>query len=126
MGLDCVNYDILNGSQCDLVDDAVWEPLMRRIAASEFAACFACPWCATFSQVLNLPGPPPLRDAEGPGRYGRKDPRPNQQEQVRKHTVVAIRVATALKSFLSLKLPFVSETPRASKKQVSVLNLDAY
>ena len=57
MGLECVNYDILNGSQFDLVDDAVWEPLLRRIDAGEYAACFACPMCATFSQVLNLPGP---------------------------------------------------------------------
>ena len=59
MGLECVNYDILNGSQFDLVDDAVWEPLLRRIDAGEYAACFACPMCATFSKLLNLPGPHP-------------------------------------------------------------------
>ena len=106
-GFECVNYDILNGSQFDLVDDAVWEPLLSSIAAGEYAACFACPMCATFSQLLNLPGPSPLRDATGPGRYGRKDIKPAQQEKVRKHTVVAVRVAAALQSFHSQVLPWV-------------------
>ena len=114
-GFECVNYDIENGSQFDLVDDAVWEPLMHRIAAGEFVACLACPMCATFSKLLNLPGPPPpLRDASGPGRYGRKDITPEQKEQVRKHNVVAVRVAKALDSFRDQRLPGVLETPRTS------------
>ena len=59
-GFDCEDYDLANGSQFDLVDDAVWEPLLRRITVGEYAACIACPMCATFSKLLNLPGPPPL------------------------------------------------------------------
>ena len=81
--------------------------------------------CATFSKLLNLPGPPPLRDASGPGRYGRKDNTPDQNEKVRKHNVVAARVAEALHSFRAQKFPGV-ETPRASDKQVSILHLDEY
>ena len=119
-GFTCHNYDIKNGPDCDLVDNAVWEPLLRSIAAGEYLACIGCPMCATYSKLLNLPGPPILRDVEGPGRYGRKDLTPEQKEKVRMHTLVSLRVAEALKLFLIRKLPWFFEAPKASEKEVSV------
>ena len=38
-GYDCHNFDLKNGSDCDLTDDAVWDPILRDVAAGEYAAC---------------------------------------------------------------------------------------
>ena len=125
-GFVCHNYDIKNGPEFDLVDNAVWEPLLRSIAAGEYMACIGCPMCATYSKLLNLPGPPVLRDVEGPGRYGRNDLTPAQGEKVRIHTLVSLRVAEAWEFFLIRKLPWLFAAPKASEKEVSVYNLDEY
>ena len=54
-GFECVNYDIENGSQFDLVDDAVWEPLLRSIAAGEYAAsCLS--YVCDLLQAIELAG----------------------------------------------------------------------
>ena len=66
-GFECVNYDRLNGQQFDLVGDVAKDEILRDIAAGEYVAAFASPECSTFSKLQNLPGPPPLRTAEGPG-----------------------------------------------------------
>ena len=93
-GLECHNYDLKDGAHCDLTDDAVWDPILRDTAAGEYAACFASLERSTFSQLHNkLVGPLPLRDATGPGRYGKKGLSPSDHEQVRFHTLVAVRVA---------------------------------
>ena len=113
-GFECHNYDIKNGPEFDLVDNAVWEPLLRSIAAGEYLACIGCPMCATYSKLLNLPGPLVLRDVEGPGRYGRKDLTPSQGEKVRMHTLASLRVAEALNLFLIRQLLWVFEAPKAS------------
>ena len=71
--LECQNYDLEEGGHCDLTDDAMWDPILRDTAAGEYVACFASPECSTFPQLHNKPGgPPPWRDATGPGRYGKK------------------------------------------------------
>ena len=72
-GFECVSYGLRNGQHFDLVDDSVWDPLWAAVVAREYAAGFACPDCASFSKLHYLPGPPPLRDAVGRGRYGRGD-----------------------------------------------------
>ena len=46
-----MNYDRLNGQQFDLVDDVVWDDIMRDIAAGEYIAAFASPECSTFSKL---------------------------------------------------------------------------
>ena len=82
-GFDCENYDTANGAHLDITDDSVSDPLAARVAGGEFVAAFASPDCSTYSKLHNLPGPPPLRDAEGTGRYGRTGLKPKQQERVR-------------------------------------------
>ena len=123
---ECVNYDLRNGPQFDLMDDAGWDALLRSVNAWEYAACFACPDCATFSKLHSLPGPPPLRDVEGPGRYGRKGLTPEQNERIRKHTLVATRVAKLLVILTKQAAPWIFEAPWATAKMVSILNLDEY
>ena len=78
IGFDCTNFDRLNGQQFDLVDDVVWDEILRDIAAGEYVAAFASLECSTFSKLHNLPGPPPLRAVSGPERYGLKSNSINQ------------------------------------------------
>ena len=123
---ECVNYDLRNGQQFDLTDDAVHDPLANSVAEGEYVACFACPDCSTFSKLHSLPGPPPYRDVEGRGRYGRDDLTPERAEKVRKQTIVVLRIARILASLTRQGIPWIFECPWASENMVSVLNLDEY
>jgi len=125
-GLDCVNYDIANGAQFDIVDDTVWDRLLAEVSALEYVACLASPPCNTYSRLHSLPGPPPLRDVEGSGRYGRSDLSPRSKEHVRKHTLISTRVAHVLTQFTRPRVPWIFEAPWATEKQTSALNLDEY
>ena len=126
-GLKCHNYDLKDGAHCDLTDDAVWDPILRDTAAGEYGACFASPECTTFSQLHNKPGgPPPLRDATGPGRYGKKGPSRSDREKIQAHTLVAVRVAQVLDLFTIRGFPWIFEAPEASENQASVFNSDEY
>jgi hypothetical protein len=120
------NYDTANGAQFDLVDDAISDPIAARVAGGEYVAAFASPDCSTYSKLHNLPGPPPLRDAEGVGRYGKPDLKPRQQERVRRENIVADKVAQILELFTARWLPWLLEAPEASTKQVSILNLNEF
>ena len=84
-----VNYDVANGAQFDIVDDTVWDRLLAEVSALEYVACIASPPCNTYSRLHSLPGPPPLRDVEGSGRYGRSDLSPRSKEHARKHTLIS-------------------------------------
>ena len=125
-GFECVNYDLRNGQQFDLVDNSVWDPLWAAVVAREYAAGFACPDCASFSKLHNLPGPPPLRDAEGRGRYGRGGLTLAQAKTVREQTLIATRIAKLLTALTHQKVPWAFEAPWATAKMVSILNLDEF
>ena len=117
---------MVNVPAFDLTDDAVWDDLLRCVAAGEYSACIACPDCSTFSKLHNLPGPPPMRDATGPGRYGRKGLTPAKQERIREHNLVSLRVAQVLNILTIRQLPWIFEAPYATSNQVSVLHLDEH
>ena len=116
-GFDCENYNTANGAHLDFTDDSVSDPLAARVAGGEFAAAFASPDCSTYSKLHNLPGPPPLRDAEGKGRYGRPGLKPKQQERVRMENIVASKVAEILELFTARWLPWICEAPEASERE---------
>ena len=125
-GFECINYDVANGPQFDIVDDVVWDTIYTAVTSLEYVGCVACPPCSTYSQLHSLPGPPPLRDATGPGRYGRSNLLPPVKERVRKHTLITTRVAQILTHFTRLKVPWIFEAPWATDNQVSALNLDEF
>ena len=127
-GLDCTNFDIVNGPLYDLSDTFVFDRLERRVRAGDYAAAIASPECSPFSKLHNLPGPggPPLTTVTGPERYGRRDLKPKTREKVRSQILVCIRVATILMIFLEMELPFIFETAEFQEKQTSVLHLDEY
>ena len=86
----------------------------------------ACPPCGPMSKLHSLPGPPPLFDVEGPGRYGRSDLTPRSKERVRKHILLTTRVAQVLIQFTRLRIPWIFEAPWTTANEVSALNLDEF
>ena len=121
------DYDIANGEQFDLTDDAIWDPLYRSISAGEYQAVFSSPPCGTFSRVRNVPGgPPPLRGSEGTNRYGFCNLQKHHAEQVRKHNLLAMRTAKATQAMINLQRIAVVEQPAVREGEVSMFLLDEF
>ncbi len=90
-GADGENWDLENGPQFDLSDDATWDALVERVRSREFAAAFASPPCTTASRLRNKPGgPPPLRGVEGAARYGLGGLSIPNKELVRLHNLILV------------------------------------
>ena len=102
----------------------MWGDVLRDIAAGEYVASFASPECSTFSKLHNLLDPPPVRGVSGSDRYGLKSNSIKQQENVRIHTLVALRVAQALDLLTEMRAPWIFETPAIHSGQVSMGHLD--
>lgn len=125
-GFECFDYGVLNGSLFDLAGDAVWDKLSYDVAAGEFAAAVASPDCSAFSKLHDLPGPPPLRDASGQGRYARDDITIAQTENIGVHNLIPLWIAKVLGLFQIRGRLGIFEALAVSDKQVSVLNLNGY
>ncbi len=126
-GFGCVSFDVVIGPLFDLTDDATWYPLVVRVRSREFAAAFASPPCTTYSKLRNKPGgPPPVRGVEGASRYGIAGLSIPNQELVRQHKRMSIRVAELLKIMTELGCPWIVENPARVEGEVSILHLDEY
>ena len=138
-GFEVDNFDLVNGDGNDIADKAVFDRICRAVTAKDYVAAFASPDCSTFSKARNMPGgPPPVRGIEGRDRYGLKfygtrvTSAPKQplsredKENVRYHTLVAVRVAFILDLCWTQTIPFGYETPERCAGQVSMLHLDEY
>jgi hypothetical protein len=121
------NWDLVNGAQFDLTDDATWDPLVARVRSREFVAAFASPPCTTASRLRNKPGgPPPLRGLAGKDRYGLSGLSVPNKEKVRVHNLILLRVAEILKIMAQQGVPWLFETPALKDGEVSILRLDEY
>eukprot|EP00439_Symbiodinium_sp_Y106_P060007 s2027_g8.t2 len=114
MDCECEEYDIINGDRYDLADDAVYNQLKAEVEGGGFDGGVLGPPCHTFSNARREDdgGPRPLR-APGPKLiYGRVDLRPEEKEDVRLGTLLALR---ALEVFMLLRAqgrPVLLEQPR--------------
>jgi len=126
-GLDVEAFDVLNGSQYDLTDDSIWEPLHRRITAGGFAAVIVSPPCGTFSRLRSIPGgPPPLRGLSGKDRYGLAGLDKRRAEQVRLANILALRGIQAAVSMHRCGGAAIIEQPALTEGEVSMLRLDEF
>ena len=121
------DYDFANGEQYDLTDDAVWEPLHKRIKTGDYLAIFSSPPCGTFSRVRNVPGgPPPLRGTAGAERYGLRNIGKQNADLVRSHNLLALRTAAATQTMMDLDRPAIIEQPAIRDGEVSMYLLDEF
>ena len=77
-------HDILTDPPSDLASDVEWSAIERRIDEEKYDAYLGSPPCRSFSRArANSKAakrkklPRPLRDATGPGLYGRADLTPD-------------------------------------------------
>ena len=127
VGFNVCTYDILDGEQYDLTDDAVWDPLLCRLRNREFTVAFISPPCGTFSRVRMLPGGPPvLRGVTGKERYGLPGLTPERGELVRKHNLLALRGIKAFQCMIDCGGVAVFEQPALRQGEVSMLRLDEF
>ena len=122
----CWNYDTANGPQGDLADNIMFPQVERDTLGGEYVACATSPECGASSKLHNLPGPPPLRSVSGPDRYGYKSNSPAEQEKVKLHNLISVRVARILDLLTDRLIPWIFEAPACFENQVSVLHLDEY
>ena len=118
-------YDICNGSQYDLSDDAVWSTVVDRLSRGIYWGVFAAPPCGSFSKLRGSPGGPPVvRGIAGKDRYGLATNDAKQKAYVRLHNLLAIRAAEAISILISQGGVAALENPARHANSVSIFHLD--
>ena len=121
-------FDLINGDHQDLANDTIFQKLIDRIQRKEFNAAMLPPPCSTFSSARSETdgGPRPLRKAEGPERYGRKDLTPEEKESVRLGTLLALRANAIAKAMREAGKPSITENPPEHEGKPSLFGLDEW
>ena len=127
LGMECDEYDVLNGPTYDVVDNSVWETLLKRIQSGYYSGLFAAPPSDACLKSRGDPGEPPaLRGVEGAGRYGYRQLSVSDKALVRLHNLMAVRAAQAFTTIMKLGGVAGLVTPALRKRKVSLLRLDEY
>ena len=123
-GMECDEYDVINGPAFDIADNSVWEPLLGRIQSGHYSGLFAVPPSDTFLKARGDPGEPlALRGTDGADRYDFCKLSVNDQALVRLHNLYAVRAAQAVTLIMKLGGVAGLATPALRKHKVSLLRL---
>ena len=130
-GADCVDYDVVNGSECDLLDEHVFSTLLKDVQAGKYDGGVLGPPCNSFSNARKADGegPGPLRAPTGPYRYGLPKLSPVDKDKVKVGTLLALRALAIFRAFLEQGKPIVLEQPfwrKDDPSAVSMFNLDEF
>lgn len=111
-------YGIVNGEDQDFSAQHIFEHALQRIKSGHYHAGLESPPCSTFSRALTgRDGPAPLRDAAGPGRYGKKRLGPPDKERVRLGAFLAVRAAALAECCCEQDVPWlVRESGDAARR----------
>ena len=107
--------DILRHKTHDLLDQAIWEDVMRSFRSRWFAGLLSSAPCGTFSIArTGQGGPSPLRAEQPPDIYGLPNLRPHDKEKVRVGTLLAVRAAeiSGVAADLKARIPVSLQTTR--------------
>ena len=130
LGSNCEDWEIVNGDLYDLADDATYRKLRQRIADGYFDGGLLGPPCHTFSNARkeNDGGPRPLRRPGDRGIYGRTDLTPEEKEDVRLGTLLALRALDVFKCLREQGKPVILEQPARvdDEESISMLNLPEF
>ena len=130
LGCDCEEWDIVNGEAYDLADDATYQLLKQRISQGEFDGGLLGPPCHTVSNARRDSdgGPRPLRLSGDRDIYGRPGLSPEEKEDVRMGTLLALRAADTFMIFYELGKPVILEQPSRPEHgdAISMLNLPEF
>ena len=106
MNIRCFDIDFIINKKFNLCLNSFWDGLLKDTIDGVYDGMQADPQCSTFSVLRSRAGgPAPLRDAQGPGRYGRKLLSDDQKKQVQLDNLLATRVAALAKIFYDMNRP---------------------
>ena len=129
--LGCVALDTVidpteNGEH-DLLVEARWVDLERRLRAGEFSLVIASPPCSTFSRARGKGvGPRRLRSAALPYGFPKAWLKLKEHKQLREGNYLAVRTARFLELTRQLGVPFVFENPQPFEGESSMFLLREY
>eukprot|EP00435_Cladocopium_sp_Y103_P030056 s3225_g7.t1 len=130
LGYHCVEYDVVNGEDQDLTNDAIWQRVLADIKAGKYDGMLAGPPCNSFTNARKHDGegPGPLRGAHGDERYGLQGLSEEDKQKVRVGTLLALRTSEAATELLCQEKPSIIEQPRWKQdgNSVSMFNLDEF
>ena len=110
-----------------------WAAIDQEIDNEGYDGVLASPPCRTCSKARarkqvnrGRKSQRPLRDATGPGRYGKSDLLPEEKKKVRLDTLLALRFHAAAKKLIAQGKPVIIETPKRDPGHPSVFGLDEF
>ena len=124
--------EVRRGKDGDLTDDEVWGKYEARLLDDYYDVVIESPPCNTFTTArINeegdaAEGPSALRDATGPGRYGRPDLSIEDKEKVREGTLLSLRASNGAHICLQKSIPWLFEQPFPVEGQPHMLTLDEW
>lgn len=104
--------DILCPTPTNLLDEGVWDMILRDIEAGEFEAVWFAAPCNTFSPLRRKPpGPRPLRDKRHILGLPRFQLKQSEQKQLKEANILVDRTAQAARALIALGKPWGLENP---------------
>ena len=117
----------------NLESDLEWAAIDQEIDNEGYDGLSASPHCRTFSKARarkqfnqGRKSQRPLRDATGPGRYGKSDQLPEGKKKARLDTLLALRAHAAAKKLIAMGKPVIIETPKRDPEHPGVFGLDEF
>ena len=109
-------------------DEELFNNILAEIRAGVYAGILLGPPCETFSNARNEHdgGPRPLRGPWGKDLYGYSHLLPDEKEQVRIGTMLALRALVVFELAIDLDIPAVHEHPLEEQDGVSIYHFEAW
>ena len=131
LGIECDEYDTVNGKQYDLVSDTVWSSVLQDVKMGKYDGVLMAPPCNTYTNARKADdgGPKPLRGPKAPELYGLSSLREEDKEKVRVGTLLAVRTAELARVCAELEIPCIIEQPLWKKEDseaISMYNLEEF
>ena len=120
LGMDVVRYDTQRSKHHHLLDDLIWDGIIKDVEAGVYDGVLMAPPCGTFCRALRGEGPTGPRSIRTIFKpYGVKDMSPQEKEAARVGTALALRALDMAGICESRGIPWLVET---SGKYRTVLN----
>ena len=104
--------DLLSPTVTNILDESVWDQVLRDIEAGTYRAIWFGTPCNTFSPLRKKqPGPRPLRDKDHIKGLPAAVLRPAEKKQLKEANLLVSRTAQAARAQMALKLPWALENP---------------
>ncbi|CAK0822776.1 unnamed protein product, partial [Prorocentrum cordatum] len=120
MGGECVEVDVCNGPDFDLLNEDIFGAVVSQIRSGEYRGILLEP--PAFTKTATL------RTGSGAERYGRKHLKPSETKQVKEGTLLALRSLSVMEEAATVECPAILVQPllEDDPEAISMLKLDEF